>query len=142
MAKERTLNKRGTQRQKKLAKALIENAQLDKPLNAGQLLVSVGYAKNTAEAKPTEIIEQEGVKVELALLGFDEQNAKNVVGAILNKETAQDKDRLKAADMVFDVFGTKAPLKSIAIQVNIENKQQVEGIASKVLEQMKNEEIV
>lgn len=133
--------KRGTQRQKKLAKALIANAQADKPLNAGQMLENVGYSNNLVK-QPGRIIEQAGVKTELALLGFDEVNAKNVVGAILNKETAQDKDRLKAADMVFDVFGTKAPLKTINVQVNIENKQQVEGIASKVLEQMKNEEIV
>lgn len=131
-----TTKRRGTQRQQKLARELIENAKRDKPLNAGQILENVGYAKNTAEANPGEIIASEGVKTELAILGFSVDKAKEVVGSILSKETAQDKDRLKAADMVFDVFGTKAPLKTLNVQVNLENKEYVEAVTLKANEQL------
>lgn len=50
----------------------------------------------------------------------------------------------KGLDLAYKLKGSYAAEKHISInaQVNIENKQQVEGIASKVLEQMKNEEIV
>lgn len=52
--------------------------------------------------------------------------------------------RHKYLDSAYKLKGSYAAEKSISItaQVNIENKQQVEGIASKVLEQMKNDEIV
>lgn len=52
--------------------------------------------------------------------------------------------RHKYLDSAYKLKGSYAAEKHISInaQVNIENKQQVEGIASKVLEQMKNEEIV
>jgi|SRR6185369_17463666 len=98
-----------TQRQKKLAKELIKNSQLAKPKNAGELLENVGYAKNTAEAYPGDVIDSKGVKEELKKLGFDEDNAKRVVGEILNK--SEDNNRLKAADLVFKVHGSYAAEK-------------------------------
>lgn len=100
-----------TQRQKKLAKAIVENASLDKPLNAGQLLESSGYSKSSAEASPGVIIEQKGVQDELQMLGFTEENAKRVVQQIMLDEEADKNSRLKAADMVFKVKGTYAPEK-------------------------------
>lgn len=98
-----------TQKQKKLAKELIKNSQLAKPKNAGQLLENVGYAKNTAEAIPGVILGQKGLIEELEKLGFNEDNAKRVVGDILNK--SEDNNRLKAADMVFKVHGSYAAEK-------------------------------
>src|SRR5690606_1587832 len=57
---------RPTAKQRKLAKALVANEFSDKPEPIGQLLEKVGYSKNTAEAKPGEIIAQEGVQEALA----------------------------------------------------------------------------
>lgn len=108
-----------TVRQKKLAKVIIENANLDNGLNAGQMLEKVGYSKSVAKAKSADIIGSQGVKDALDDFGFSEDNAKKVVGEILLKADAQDKDRLKAADMVFDVHGSKAPQKHININTNV-----------------------
>jgi len=99
---------RTTEKQKKLAKVLIENSKSDKPLNKTELLVKVGYTKNTAGAKQSEIINSEGVKKELALMGFSEDKAREVVGKILDDNNLDPNPRLKAADMVFKVFGTYA----------------------------------
>lgn len=96
----------GTQKQKKLAQVLVENLTLDKPKTAGELLVIAGYDETTAMASPARTIEQAGVKAELERLGFSEQKAKEVVGSIMNSEDEESKDRLKAAEMVFKVFGS------------------------------------
>lgn len=93
-------------RQKKLAQALVENSQKDKPDTLGEMLVNVGYSKNVAEAKPTEIIQSEGVQKELAALGFSEENANLVVGTILLNEKEKATDRLKAAELVYKVKGS------------------------------------
>ncbi len=100
----------GTFRQKKLAKALIDNAISNDPMNKGELLEKVGYAKNTAEAKPGEILEQKGVQEELKAYGFDEDSAKRVVKEVMS-EKEEPNARLKAADMVFKVHGSYAPEK-------------------------------
>ncbi len=101
----------GTPRQKKLAKVIVENATLDKPLNKKEMLENVGYSESTAEAKATDIIESEGVQEELIILGFTEENAKRVVQEIMLDIEADKSSRLKAADMVFKVQGTYAPEK-------------------------------
>lgn len=104
-----------TIRQEKLAHALINNSQASEPLNKQELVASVGYSDLSAEHKATEIIESVGVQNVLRKLGFDSNNAKRVVAEIMNKEDAQDKDRLKAADMIFEVFGDKAPEKHLVV---------------------------
>jgi len=98
-----------TLKQKKLAKEIVTNLAANKPKTAGELLEKVGYAKNTAEAKPGEMMERKGVIEELKKLGFDEDNAKRVVGEILNE--SEDNNRLKAADLVFKVNGSYAAEK-------------------------------
>lgn len=95
-----------TIRQKKLAKVIVENAKLDKPLNAGEMLVKVGYSKNVAEAKPTEIINSEGVQQALSDLGFTESNAAKVVHSIMMDDKVDPSTRLKATDQVFKVVGS------------------------------------
>lgn len=99
--------------QKNLAKNIVENAKAKKPKNKEQLVISSGYAVKTAEGHAPDIMEQKGVKEELKALGFDPENAKRKVGRILDSDKSQDKDVLKAADMVFKVHGTYAPEKSI-----------------------------
>lgn len=98
----------GTLRQKRLAEALIENQKKAVPANKGELLVSVGYPLSTATTYPGQVLEQKGVKEELALLGFSEDKAKEVVGQILSDDTIAPKSRLTAADMVFKVHGSYA----------------------------------
>ena len=105
-----------TQRQKKVARLIIENASLDKPLNAGEILEKVSYGKISKQ--PSRVFESQGVKDELAVLGFTELNAKTVVASILLNEKADNPSRLKAADQVFKVHGTYAPEKK-AVHVDI-----------------------
>lgn len=101
-----------TARQRKLAQAIVKNSQLAKPLNKKELLVSSGYSVISAEASAGLIIEQKGVQEELSTLGFTEANAKAVTASILLGEKSEDRDKLKAADMVFKVHGTYVPEQS------------------------------
>lgn len=127
-----------TQRQKKLAKAIVENAAAKKPKNAGQLLESVGYAKNTAEAKPGEILEQAGVKEELANLGFTVEGADSVVKEILYKGKSE-KTRLTAANLVYERLGAKAPDKTINLNatLSLENTEELQKLAKRISQEIK-----
>jgi Holliday junction resolvasome RuvABC DNA-binding subunit len=104
-----------TIKQRKLAENIVENAKRTKPLNKKELVVSSGYGEISAKSSAHIIIDQKGVKDSLQEMGFDSENAKRVVAEILNKPDAQDKDRLKAADMIFDVHGDKAPEKHLVV---------------------------
>lgn len=111
--------RRGTIKQQRLAKAIVENMHKEVPLTAGQMLENVGYSPNVAVGKPAEIMESEGVEVELALLGFTEANAKSVVATIMDNEDEKSADRLKAAEMVFKVHGSFAEARPpVPQQVN------------------------
>ena len=100
-----------TQKQKKVAKLIVENASLDKPLNGGEILEKTGYAPGVVK-NPKDILESAGVQDELECLGFTEENAKKVVHQIMMSEESEEHNRLKAADMVFKVKGTYAPEKA------------------------------
>lgn len=110
----------GTIRQKKLANEVVKNMARNKPLNKQELVGSVGYSELSAEHKATEILNSKGVQEELIILGFDSNNAKRVVGKILDNEYAEERDRLKAAEMVFKVNGDLAPEKHL--NINIEKR--------------------
>lgn len=99
-----------TQKQKKIAKLLIENTTLDKPLNGGEMLEKVGYSEHLAK-QPGRVLESEGVLEALHDYGFNEDNAKTVVSEILLNGDNEPNSRLKAADMVFKVTGSYAPEK-------------------------------
>lgn len=101
-----------TIRQKKLAPIIVENALSDKPLNKKELVVSVGYSEKSGEKKATEILTSKGVQEELAILGFDVETAKRVVGQIA-LEGENDNVKLKASEMIFKVHGTYAPEKVV-----------------------------
>ncbi len=100
-----------TIKQKRIAKLIIENATLDKPLNGGQMLAKVGYAKSMHKAKVNDVLESEGVKEELEANGFTEENAMKVVQEIMLNTKVEPNARLKATDQVFKVRGTYAPEK-------------------------------
>ena len=121
----------GTIRQQKLAQAIVKNIHAEEPLNKGELLESVGYAKSVAEAKPTEILEQKGVQEELIQLGFDPNTAKQVVSEILIGGE-NDNVKLKAADMIFKVHGTYAPEKSVNLNVEVEASSEIKRLTSEL----------
>jgi uncharacterized protein YgbK (DUF1537 family) len=108
-----------TELQKNLAQEIVKNAKRKKPLNKKELVVLSGYDLTTAEKQVPAVFEQKGVQEELNNLGFSSEGAKKVVAEILYKKTARDNDRLKAADMVFDVHGDKAPEKHLVITKKI-----------------------
>lgn len=120
-----------TLRQKKLAKGLVENLTSNKIKTASELLVSAGYDETTAQASPGRTIEQKGVKEELVKLGFDEETAKQVVGEILVYGD-EDRDRLKAAEMIFKVHGSFAPEKKLNLNVNVEASDKIKELAKKL----------
>lgn len=120
-----------TVRQKKLAKAIVENLKAKKPKNKKELLVSVGYAPSTAEVKQNEIMKQFGVSEELRALGFHEDGAKAVVESILYNPLVAPADRLKASDQVFKVQGTYAPEKKIELHAYLieeEDRKRIDNI--------------
>jgi hypothetical protein len=123
-----------TDRQKKLAKAIIENATREKPLNKKALLEKVGYSTNVAEVKASEIMSSAGVKAELEILGFTEHAAMKVVDEIMNDKNVDPSARLKATDQVFKVRGTYAPERSIVanIQINEIKREKTINIISRL----------
>lgn len=100
-----------TEKQKKIAQLIVENATLDKPLNGGQMLAKVGYSESMQTAKVNDVLESEGVKQELEVLGFTAANAKLVVTEIMMNGDIDASARLKATDQVFKVTGEYAPEK-------------------------------
>lgn len=121
----------GTTKQKKLAKVIVENSVKDAPDTAGKLLEKVGYSKNLVK-QPGRVIEQQGVKEELAVLGFTEENAMKVVTEIMTSDKAQDKDRLKATELTFKVHGSFAPEKKAIVNLNVDIKdEKAQEIADK-----------
>jgi hypothetical protein len=108
-----------TTKQKKIAKLLIENEFLDKPLTGKQMLAKVSYSEGL-QKQPSRILESEGVKEALNDYGFNEENAKAVVAEILLNSDNEPHSRLKAADMTFKVYGSYAAEKSTSLNVNVE----------------------
>ena len=109
--------------QERLAEKIIENARAAEPMRKGEILASVGYSPVTAKQRPQEVIEQKGVQEALRARGFDPENAKRVVTEIMNNEDEKGDTRLRASDMVFKVYGTYAPEKTLnlALSAQLEN---------------------
>lgn len=88
-------------------------------------MVDAGYSEKTAEGSTAVIFKQPGtinaINVALEQAGFDSNNAKRVVAEIMNKSSAEDKDRINAAKLVFEVNGDFAPDKSISLNLNTED---------------------
>lgn len=108
-----------TLRQKRVAKAIVDNLKVDKPRSAGAVLKSVGYGTGL-QNQPKRVLQSEGVQEELKNYGFDPETAKEVVAEILIGGE-NDTVKLKAADMIFKVHSTYAPEKHISVNFNQEN---------------------
>ena len=94
-----------TENQKKVAKLIIDNTKLDKPLNGGEMLAKVGYSKGLRR-QPSRILKSDGVKEALKDFGFTEDNAKKIVAKILLGKKSRDENKLKAAEQIFKVHGS------------------------------------
>lgn len=110
-----------TLKQKELAKNIVENFKRPKKLNKKELLVLAGYSEITATANPGVIIDQKGVKEELRIMGFSAENAKRVIARVMDDETAEDKDVLKAAELTLKVTGDFAAEKSVNVNLNADD---------------------
>lgn len=85
-----------------------------------------------------ENLGKERIQEELKKLGFDSNNAKRVVGEILNKEDAEDRDRLKAAETVFKVTGDFAPEKHLNVNVETQVTPELKKLADGLLHRQKD----
>jgi hypothetical protein len=106
-----------TLKQKRLAKAIVENSQSKEPKTAGQLLELAGYDKTTAEATPGRIIDQQGVQEELAKAGFTLEAADGVVSTLLQK-AKKEETKIKAADLMYKRLGGYVADKQTPTTVN------------------------
>lgn len=121
-----------TLKQKKVAKLVVENLTLDKPLTGGQILEKTGYAPGVIK-NPKDILDSAGVLEELKTYGFDTDKAKGVVAEILIGGE-NDVVKLKAADMIFKVQGDYAPDKLISLNFDAELNQNETGLAEALIE--------
>lgn len=112
-----------TVRQRRLAKVIIENSTLDKPLNGGQMVEKVGYAKSLVDY-PKKVIDTEGVHEALEEYGFTIENAKMVVSEIMLNSDIDPSARLKATDQVFKVKDGYAATKSVNINIGLSKEDQ------------------
>lgn len=109
-----------TTKQKRVAKLIIENTKLDKPLTGGEIVESSGYGVSMKK-NAFVVLESEGVKEELEANGFTEENAMHVVQEIMLNTKVEPNARLKATDQVFKVRGTYAPEKHASVALNIDD---------------------
>lgn len=119
-----------TLKQRKLAQNIIKNALSPKPLNKQDLVVSSGYSPATADGHSAQMLNAKGVQKELKSLGFTEENARKVVGELLDSPTVWPRDKLTAARMIFEVEGSFAPSKHLNVNVDVAELQ--EAIASQL----------
>ncbi len=99
------------------------------------MLEKVGYSKSMAKAKAGEILDSDGVKEELEILGFTEHAAMKVVQSIMNDKRVDPSARLKATDQVFKIRGTYAPEKSIVanIQLNDNKNEKSNSLIERII---------
>ncbi len=110
-----------TPRQRRAAKIMADVAMGKRPdiQSQGQIVIEAGYAA-TLKDSPKTLLNTRGVETALEDYGFNEHTAKKVVESILSNNESADKDRLKAADMVFKVHGTYAAEKTINVNVDVD----------------------
>lgn len=117
-----------TLKQRRIAKEIIENAKVDNPKRAGEIVALSGYGPSMSK-NPQVILNSDGVRQALEEQGFSEANAKKVVESIMLDEKVDANARLKATDQVFKIHGSYAPDKSTTLVVNttlsIEEKDQL-----------------
>ena len=74
---------------------------------------------HVAQAVGSENLSKPIIQEALKGLGFDSNNARRVVGELLDDVTVEAKDRLKAAEIIFKVGGDFAPEKHLNVNIPI-----------------------
>lgn len=121
-----------TLRQKKLAKAIVDNLNADKPLNKTELVVLSGYDPVNADAHASAYIQQKGTQKELNNYGFNNETADGVVLEIL---TAGENDmvKLNAADKLYKRTGAYAPVKQVVAHIELDVPPEIQDLANDLL---------
>lgn len=101
-----------TERQKKLARILIENQKRDKPLSKKEMVKQAGFAPSVYENKAHQAITAPGTKEAMKDLGFSEDVGKKKLLELLNSGTASNDQIIKICQEIFKVNGTYAPAKT------------------------------
>ncbi|MDE2232919.1 MAG: terminase small subunit [Patescibacteria group bacterium] len=103
-----------TKKQRKFVNAYVEG----KPGVKAALEAYDTEKYNVANAIATENLQKPAIVAELHKLGFDSNNAKRVVGEILNDDTVEPTARLNAADKVFKVNSDYAPERRVNLNLD------------------------
>ena len=104
-------------KQKRLANNIVLNLQEQRWNTLRDLLIASGYATTTALKETKAIIQSQGVQETLVKLGFNENTAKAIIGEILLM--GEEGNRIRAAQEVFKVNGTYAPVKQVGFGVTV-----------------------
>lgn len=127
-----------TRLQKKLAKAIVEDAINAHPATGQELLEKVGYSEHLAK-QSGRVLNSPGVKEELAILGFSVNEADDVVATILHGEKVKDENKLKAAQEIYKRLGAYAAEKTINTNLNINSSPAEIDKFKKIREKFENE---
>lgn len=103
--------------------------------NGTQAVIAAKYDVKNEDVAASIAVENLGkpkIQEELRKLGFDSNNAKRVISEILNDESIEPKDRIKAAENVFKVHGDYAPEKSITAHIDLTPNSRIKELASKL----------
>lgn len=119
-----------TDLQRDLAEAIVANAKLprDKRKNKKELLVSAGYSPTTAEATPSKIMEQKGVKESLESFGLTEGLITKALVEDINKKPQK---RERELSLGAEILGMKKQQegnnKTLILVVTGESAQRYAG---------------
>jgi len=97
---EKTPKRNPTPKQRKAARAIVENLSKDKPLPTGQVLENVGYNKIIQD--PKRIIESTGFKLALAELGLTEEL---ITTALVEDIKEKPQNRIQELKLGAEVLG-------------------------------------
>lgn len=92
-----------TPRQRRAAKAVIENALLDKPKSSAAVLESVGYGTGL-QNQPNRVLQGEGFKKALAEFGLTEEL---ITTALVEDIKAKPAQRVKELGLGADILGMR-----------------------------------
>lgn len=89
---------------------------------------------STAGVIAVENLEKPKIIQALKELGFDSNNAKRVIGEILNNVGEESKDRIKAAENIFKVNGDYAAEKHVNLNIDAKPSERERELASRLLQ--------
>lgn len=103
--------------------------------NATEATIRNFNVKNRIVAKSvgSELLTFPAIQEELKKLGFDSNNARRVIGEILNDEAEESKDRIKAAENIFKVNGDYAPEKHTNLNIEVAVREELKELANGLL---------